>query len=282
MKDSEPMREPDSFPTITERYACLEVSRKQSFYEIDRPGQFLVSEEELLTEHLLEVYLNEQLTMKLVCTPQYLAELVLGRLLTEGIIRRADEVKTLHICEYGRRARVYLTDERSHKERRFVETTPSCCTGSHILNDLFVTNRELLPVRPIPWKAEWIFALAEAFAKGMPLHEKTWGTHSCFLARESELLFACEDIGRHNALDKVIGYALRQGIDLSRCIVYSSGRIPTDMTVKAIRAGIPILASKAVPTTESVALAEQYGLTLLCAARRDRMRLYAGSRPLDL
>ena len=58
-------------------------------------------------------------------------------------------------------------------------------------------------------------------------------------------LFSCEDIGRHNALDKVIGYALRHQIDLTECMVYSSGRIPTDMAMKAIYAGIPVLSSKA-------------------------------------
>ncbi|MCH5342694.1 MAG: formate dehydrogenase accessory sulfurtransferase FdhD [Acetatifactor sp.] len=228
---------------------------------------------------MMDVYINDQLTMKLVCIPQYLTELTLGRLLTEGIIERLDEVKSLYICEEGRRARVHLAENVDYEPRGFVELTPSCCTDNHILNDYFVSHREVHSVRPIPWEASWIFALADRFAEGMPLHEQTWGTHSCFLARGEKLLFTCEDIGRHNALDKAIGYALRNGIDLSQCIVYSSGRIPTDMAMKAIRAGIPILASKAVPSDEAVALAEEYHLTMICAARRDSMRLYAGKLP---
>ena len=132
---------------------------------------------------------------------------------------------------------------------------------------------------PISWRAEQVFDLADRFHAGMPLHGQTWATHSCFLAKDGQLLFQCEDIGRHNALDKAIGYALRHGISLSRCMVYSSGRIPTDMAMKAIRAGIPILASKASPTAEAIALAKEYGLTLVCAARRDRMKLFAGTKP---
>ena len=132
---------------------------------------------------------------------------------------------------------------------------------------------------PISWKAEQVFDLADRFHAGMPLHGQTWATHSCFLAKDGQLLFQCEDIGRHNALDKAIGYALRHGIPLSRCMVYSSGRIPTDMAMKAIRAGIPILASKASPTAEAVNLAKEYGLTLVCAARRDRMKLFTGTKP---
>lgn len=65
-----------------------------------------------------------------------------------------------------------------------------------------------------------------------------------------------EDIGRHNALDKVLGWALEQGIPLGECIVYTSGRIPVDMVLKVIRAGVPVFASKAMPTAESVALAK--------------------------
>ena len=116
--------------------------------------------------------------------------------------------------------------------------------------------------------------MADAFAEGTPLHGITFATHSCLLARKDEILFSCEDIGRHNALDKVIGYALRNQIDLHECMVYSSGRIPTDMVMKAITAGIPVLSSKASPTTEAIELATQYDLTLICAARRDRMKVF--------
>lgn len=117
--------------------------------------------------------------------------------------------------------------------------------------------------------------MADTFADGMPLHGVTFATHSCLLARRDEILFSCEDIGRHNALDKVIGYALRHQIDLTECMVYSSGRIPTDMAMKAIYAGIPVLSSKASPTTEAIELAKAYRLTLVCAARRDRMKVFS-------
>ena len=112
------------------------------------------------------------------------------------------------------------------------------------------------------------------FADGSPLHGITFATHSCILAQKDHILFSCEDIGRHNALDKVIGYALRHNIDLHQCMVYSSGRIPTDMTLKVIHAGIPILSSKASPTSEAIDLAKKYHLTLICAARRDRMKVF--------
>lgn len=265
---------------INEQYKDLALLESTSYQYIGRDGARRPGSELVLREHLMDVYINDQLTMKLICIPQYLSELVLGRLLTEGIVQSAKDVEQIYICEYGARARVYLSDPKyKNTQTDFVEVTPSCCTGNHILNDYFQDQGPIRPVTPIPWRAEQVFALADRFAEGMPLHEKTWATHSCFLAQGDGLLFSCEDIGRHNAMDKAIGYALRNEIDLRACIVYSSGRIPTDMAMKAVRAGIPLLASKASPSREAVDLAKRYGLTLVCAARRDRMRLFAGTAP---
>ena len=288
---------------INEQYHDLPLLSQETYTYIGREGERRTDSEPVLEEHVIDVYINDQLTMKLICIPQFLTELVLGRLLTEGIIETVKDVEQIYICEHGLRARVMLRGNKGENEtlqapvtdshpqtgrvaldggasqESFTEITPSCCTGNHILNDYFLTQKEVKPVVPIPWKASQIFDLADRFHAGMPLHGQTFATHSCFLAKDGALLFQCEDIGRHNALDKAIGYALRHEIPLTECMVYSSGRIPTDMAMKAIRAGIPILSSKASPTAEAIELAKEYGLTLVCAARRDRMKLFAGPEP---
>ena len=108
---------------------------------------------------MMNVYVNERLTMKLVCIPEHLAELVLGRLFTEGIISSADDIEQIYICEFGKRARVILNKNKSgqlHEENEdYVAPTPTCCTGNRILNDYFTTDEPLAPVTPIPWKKQW-------------------------------------------------------------------------------------------------------------------------------
>ena len=93
--------------------------------------------------------------------------------------------------------------------------------------------------------------------------------------KDGEILYCCEDIGRHNALDKAVGRALIDGVDLRQCVLFSSGRIPADMMEKAIRAGVPLLASNAVPTDRAVALARAYRVVLICTARSDSMNIFA-------
>ena len=206
---------------INEQYHDLPLLETQTYQFIGREGEILTKEEQVLNEHLIDVYLNDQLTMKLICLPQNLTELVLGRLLTEHIIQSIDDVEQIYICEYGKRAKVYLKQSQAtdaKKNTSFVETTPTCCTGNHILNDYFSSDYPPLPVTPIEWKPEWIFHMADTFADGMPLHGVTFATHSCLLARRDEILFSCEDIGRHNALDKVIGYALRHQIAIGNSV----------------------------------------------------------------
>lgn len=258
----------------------------------------------LAMEHQMDVYVNEVLTMRLICTPSDLPELILGRLYTEGMIDSVDDVEEIYVCQDGVRARVFLTRDRDPEKNRqtqenpvcalhkdgedtgrtaadhtYVETTPSCCTGNRILTDRFVSGAPLQRVEPILWKKEWIFSLARRFREDLPVYSRTSGVHSCFLAVRDRILYICEDLGRHNAMDKVLGYALEEGINLKEAILYTSGRVPTDMTIKAIRAGVPVLASKGAVTDMAVAMAREYGLTLIARARPDSMTICSGMPP---
>lgn len=267
---------------------------------------------ELLEEHVLSIYVNDVLTMRVVCTALDLAELTLGRLLSEGIIRDVNDVSFLYICEQGLRAKVYLSQDRNLQiqesgqgrilqppvtdrvqelslqeglgnaasgqknvlsaapEKVYVDLAPSCCTDNRTFHEAFVQERKLEPLPPGNWSPEQVYGIAgNLFSEDTPIHRRTGSTHSCFLLRGSEILFSAEDIGRHNALDKVIGWALLHGTDLRETAVFTSGRVPIDMARKVIRAGIPVLISKEMPTREAVELAADMRLTLIGKARED-------------
>lgn len=228
----------------------------------------------VLAEHVMEVSINTVPTMRVVCTPTHLVDLVVGRLFTEGIIGGTDDIEEVHLCDQGTRASVLLTDAQADFSRRDVETVPSSCTGNRIYNRYFSSEERPANVKPISWEVEWVFEAARTFAEDSPLHRRTTGTHSCYLMVDGAIVACCEDLGRHNAFDKVIGAALREGVDLRRSLIFSSGRLPVDMLTKAVRAGVPVLATKAVPTDETIRLAREFDLTLVCQARPDSAVVY--------
>lgn len=239
---------------IFDHFLSRPLTRPVTHQYLSRDGMRYSETETVLSEHPVCITVNDCKRIQLVCLPEFLVELTLGHLLTEGFISSADEISSLTVSENGEEIQVVLNNT--------------------------VQNRPLSAVTPVDWRAEWVFALADRFAQGMPLHSKTFATHSCFLAKGDSILFQCEDIGRHNALDKAVGFLLRSGLSPESCLLYSSGRMPQDMVRKAIRAGIPTIAAKGSPTAEAIELARRYQLTLICAARQDRLKQFTGPEPL--
>lgn len=226
----------------------------------------------VVQEHFMDLMINEQLAVKLVCTPRNLVELVVGRLITEAYIRNLEEVDMCYICEQGRRAKVFLAEDTGLVS--VVQQEPTCCTGNQVLLKTAAEN-QLNPLLSYKWKKEWIFDLAKGMVLDNEIHKMTQGTHGCYLSVNGKIRFRCEDIGRHNALDKAIGYAVMHGYRGEDCMLYTTGRVPTDMVRKVVTAGIPILVSKSVPTKEAISMAKYYGLTLICRAWPDKFEVFA-------
>jgi FdhD protein len=133
---------------------------------------------------------------------------------------------------------------------------------------------ERIPAPPV-WRPEDVFALAARFRQGMPIHSATGATHSCFLMRGGEIVYECEDLSRHNAVDKAVGFAVVSGTPLGECLLYTSGRLPEEQVRRAAAAGIGVLVSKATPTAQAVELARALGVVLLCRAWEDRFERFA-------
>lgn len=246
---------------------------------VDADGRVHDMECRIVREHMMELYINEKLVLKIVCTPSNLAELVVGRMISEGYIESADEIDYIYICSSGKRARVFLKESAGTalKLEQTAQEEPTCCTDNKVFLQNMNNRNEgevISRLTKTEWKPEWIFGLANEFSSGSRIHKATQGTHSCYLSVEGEILFACEDIGRHNALDKAIGYAAMGGIVRENCILFTTGRVPTDMVRKAVTAKIPVLVTKAVPTDAAIELAKAHNLTLICKAWPDRYEIF--------
>lgn len=226
---------------------------------VSRGGEESLFRQTLAREHRLGLYVDGAPFAQLVCTPSQLRELVLGRLCTAGRIAVQEDVLSLTFSDAEDRADICI------------------CPGAVRASAQPPTDRSA-------WRREDIFLLAGCLPSSMPLHDATMGTHGCLLLHRGEILCCCEDIGRHNAIDKAVGTALTRGIPLNECVLYTTGRIAVDIVEKTVTAGVPVLVSRTLPTAEAVALAETRGLTLIgraweaqyevftrpCCAKHDR------------
>ncbi len=231
----------------------------------------------IIHEHLLRLFINDELYAQTTCTGDNLAELVVGKLICERMIESIRDVCSIEINEDGSRADIQLNNDVTFNRELMIEPS-SCITNKVYFNSGkfgYEAFDEELSKRRHEIDPSTVFKIINAFNEGGKIHKKTKGTHSAYLFYEEEPVFDCEDIGRHNAMDKVIGYGAINGLDFSKCIVFTSGRVPVDMVQKVICARIPILISKAVVTDEGLRLAKESGLTLICKAWPDRYELFA-------
>lgn len=226
--------------------------------------------EAMQEEDILQIDVDGVTTMRTRCSANHLVELVLGRLVTTGVVSSADEVASIVLSEDPLRADVVL-DRRDAENRlsgsaELSRERPPVGDEGLPCEGFLAQAGHIAPLTPVPWTLDEVFSEARLFAEDRTSHRKTRGTHSAYLFRHGKLLCCREDIGRHNAFDKIVGAALLDDVDLGECTLFTSGRVPTDMAIKALRARIPIVISKAVATVDTVRMARACNLTLLCKA----------------
>lgn len=233
-------------------------------------------EDTLVREERFLLHLNGELLVALVCLPCDLEAFVVGFLVNEGILAPPYDVVVLVDESSGR------LDARGDFSAEAVgdffakRTLTSGCGGGVAGRDLDAPGRCLEVAADFTVRAEQILSFMHVLRKEASLYRLTGGAHIAALADErGGLLLTAEDIGRHSAVDKVIGKALLSGVDPGRCMLFSSGRLSSEITVKAIHARTPVLVSRAAPTDLSVRLARRFLLTLVGFARGKRMNIYS-------
>jgi FdhD protein len=203
------------------------------------------------------------------CTPTSLEELALGFLYNEGIIETLAEIADVQLCPDGSHIDVWTHHAVKQPERW---TRTSGCGGG-------ATNSQA-PIIPIPILAgsnlnpEKLIQAMNLLQEAQGIYKETGGIHCSALSNGDKILLSCEDIGRHNTIDKIAGHLLRKGLDTRGLILLTTGRISSEMLQKAARMHIEVVVSRTSPTSGSVQLADQAGITLTGYARRDHINIY--------
>jgi FdhD protein len=216
-------------------------------------------------EYPVQLELNGQAVVTLLCTPAALTELAVGWLYCEGLIETPEEVLALGACDQLSRIRVFTEGERPLVQSEWRRVITSGCGSGHAIDP-----DELAALPPVT--SDFTFPLVRLeellreIALGGPIKRSVGGVHSAALIDESGILAHYEDVGRHNAVDKCIGRALLEGIDLGRTVLCATGRVSSEMAFKASRCGIPIIASLNSTTSLAVTLARHAQVTIVAKA----------------
>src|SRR5689334_10781875 len=220
-------------------------------------------------------------------TPGDDGDLAIGYLFTEGIIRRREEVAGLHPCRAGA-IRVELasgvgTDLSRLERHSFTSSSCGAC-GKTSTDALRATPAWPLPARDPIIGAGLVHALPSLLREAQVLFAATGGLHaSALYDLDARLIVLREDVGRHNALDKVIGAELVAGmLPAHERILIVSGRVSFELVQKALMAGIPVVAAIGAPSSLAVELAREAGMTLLGFVRSERFNCYSGGYRLSL
>ena len=231
--------------------------------------------DEVVVEDQVELYVNDILHAVFTCSPYEIRELVVGHLLTDGTIRNTEEVTSLEISKGS--AHVHLAKKHalpSQKKPRLIST--SCVSGTlKIPPHLLIRAQKAKSDASFRLRSQTIFEAAKTLNSKASIFRRTGGTHACALFDENRrVLSFSEDIGRHNAVDKVIGRAALEGGSFARTMLAITGRITFEMAVKAATMAIPVIVSISAPTDKAVKTAEMFGLTLIGFARATRFNIY--------
>jgi len=233
-------------------------------------------EDFVAVEKRVRISVNGKHALSLFCSPQMIREFVVGVIYNEGLISGGWCAERLSIT-YGDVITVDIPSAGTITEGE--RTVTSGCAGGISL-DKGLPKEKIYD--PAVFRLQDLRVLYRDFQKRSEGYRTTGGVHSAALADIHRIIIFAEDIGRHNAVDKVIGYALLEDIFFPGKIMLASGRLSSEIVSKCSRCAIPVIISRAAPTTLSVDIAEASGLTLIGFARGDRMNIYTGRQRIVL
>jgi len=255
------MKEP-----MTRKLSVLRVNRHET-------SEF---EDTIVKEHSVTIMINDQELVTLLCSPMNLEYLATGFLLSEGLIKSRDEIIRTSMNGDDRKSTVRIETKDSGNFSKYASSrrliASSGGRGSSYGNAL-PDSQPTIESR-VEISASEVLALVEDFHQRSPVFEATGGVHSAALCRPDGILVFHDDIGRHNAVDKVFGECFLKDISTTDSIIVTSGRVSSEILLKVARRRVPVIISVAAPTDVAVQLAENLGITLVGFVRGNRMNVY--------
>ncbi|MFW9824563.1 MAG: formate dehydrogenase accessory sulfurtransferase FdhD [Candidatus Thorarchaeota archaeon] len=239
----------------------------------------------VLIENPIDILINSKPIANIICLNKDLKELAVGFLFSIGIINSFDDIEEINTNNLENEINAILKESINFEDfemnpvSRVVDTT---CGISSPWRDLIKNRLDESKVKEKLWsknniklQSKTIFAAIKEMQMATPLYKETGGCHgAAIFDLKGKLLSVKEDIGRHNAIDKVIGDMLIQKRSFDEVFLTSTGRLTSDIVLKAIRAKIPIMASFSAAIESGIKLAFAYGITLIGFARGSRMNIY--------
>lgn len=219
-------------------------------------------------EFSLTIVLNNRDLVTLLCSPMNLEYLVVGFLSSEGLIKSKDEIKTTIVDKERGMIRV-----ETEEDRDFVGRLIASSGGRGAAYYSAVNTQSQIKAK-IEISADEVFSLVEDFEHRSQIYRATGGVHSAALCDRDGILLFSEDIGRHNAIDKIFGECLLKDISTAERIIVTSGRISSEIMLKVAKRSIPIIISLSAPTDLAVRIATDLRVTLIGFVRGRKMNVY--------
>lgn len=232
----------------------------------------------VIDEMLVTIYVNGQELATVMCSPILLEALAIGFLFNESVIDNYSQIGHVQRNVAGTVIDIFLTHSDFNPPRRMILT--SGCGGGvtwQQLSDTYPALETDFTTTP-----DTIQARMHELKGAARLYNLVRGVHTAVLGDTAQLLLGAEDVGRHNAVDKIAGQALMQGIPTQDCILLTSGRISSEMLGKARRMGVPVVASRTAPTSITLRLAQAWNICVIGYVRQGSMRVYTHSWRLGL
>ena len=238
-------------------------------------------EKTVAREILLTIFLNGQELVTLLCSPKDLNYLTAGFLASEGLIKSKDEIKKIEVDEWEGVVRVETNGSTEHDSRFFAKRliTSGCGSGATFYNEADIAISKVESKMKI--STDEVFALATEFQHRSEVYLSTHGVHSAAFCDRHSILIFNEDIGRHNAVDKIFGKCLLEEINCNNRLIISSGRLSSEIIHKVAKRGIPIVISISAPTSLGVKVADNYGITLIASVKGKKFDVYTHDWRVD-